>query len=343
MLLQPTARPLCSSSLYLQPTRSYRSRCTRKDMARDGLDFSEAKRPAAFRLCKVSGYMTELLEIRADDPKLHVLFIPGNPGIVAFYKDFVESLYEFLGGHASVTAIGHVSHTKKNWERGRLFSLEEQILHKVDFINQELENLEVPILLVGHSIGSYMAIDVFRRSSEKVTYCIGLYPFLAVNPQSRWQSIVGKIVESQVLSVALSCIAASLGSLPSSAYRLILTNSVGSSWSAAAVEAACSHLVQYQVVRNILFLTMTEFRKLAETPDWKFMREKREKIAFLFGVDDHWGPLQMHKEISKQVPGISLSIERAHPHTFSCTEDGSSCVAKHVARLIQNQVLHSGQ
>lgn len=27
------------------------------------------------------------------------------------------------------------------------------------------------------------------------------------------------------------------------------------------------------------------------------MREKQEKIAFLFGVDDHWGPLQMHEEV----------------------------------------------
>ena len=82
-------------------------------------------------------YTTELLEIHADDPKMHVLFIPGNPGkfgfallclhvhvcfvdlalrtrirvcllivtvgVVAFYKDFVESLYEFLEGHVSVT------------------------------------------------------------------------------------------------------------------------------------------------------------------------------------------------------------------------------------------------
>lgn len=82
-------------------------------------------------------YTTELLEIRADDPKFHVLFIPGNPGefcfifvrmcvvriffevvvelilrriifffnvgVVTFYKEFVESLYEVLGGHASVT------------------------------------------------------------------------------------------------------------------------------------------------------------------------------------------------------------------------------------------------
>lgn len=29
-------------------------------------------------------YTTELLEIHADDPKMHVLFIPGNPGKFGF-------------------------------------------------------------------------------------------------------------------------------------------------------------------------------------------------------------------------------------------------------------------
>ena len=28
------------------------------------------------------------------------------------------------------------------------------------------------------------------------------------------------------------------------------------------------------------------------------MREKQSQIAFLFGVDDHWGPLQMLEEVS---------------------------------------------
>nr|POE68374.1 isoform 2 of lipid droplet-associated hydrolase [Quercus suber] len=149
-------------------------------MGRDQFD-SKAKRTAHFRSCNVSSYTTELLEIHADDPKMHVLFIPGNPGVVAFYKDFVESLYEFLEGRVS------------NWEHGRLFSLEEQIDHKMDFIKQELENIEVPMILVGHSIGSYMAIDIFRRSLEKVTYCIGLYPFLEINPESMMQPIIRKI------------------------------------------------------------------------------------------------------------------------------------------------------
>ncbi|KAK4582684.1 hypothetical protein RGQ29_025751 [Quercus rubra] len=276
-------------------------------MGRVELD-SKAKRQADFRLCNVSSHMTELLEIRADDPKMHVLLIPGNPGVVTFYKDFVESLYEFLEGDASITAISHLSHTKKDWDHGRLFSLEEQTDHKMDFIKQELENIEVPIILVGHSIGSYISIDMFKRSSEKVIYCIGLYPFLALNLQSTEQSIVGKIAASRVVSVALSLIVASLGFLPRSALRLIVTNSLAKSWSAVAVEATCSHLVQYHTMRNVLFMAMTEFRK-----------------------------------ISKQVPGIALSIERGHNHAFSCTEAGASCVAKYVASLIKNQLLHSRQ
>ncbi|KAK4582692.1 hypothetical protein RGQ29_025752 [Quercus rubra] len=293
-------------------------------MGRDQFD-SKAKRTAHFRSCNVSSYTTELLEIHADDPQMHVLFIPGNPGVVAFYKDFVESLYEFLEGHVSVTAIGHTSHTKK-----------------MDFIKQELENIEVPIILVGHSIGSYMAIDIFRRSLEKVTYCVGLYPFLEINPESKMQPIIQKIAASQVLSVAISLIIASLKFLPSWALRLIVTNSLGKSWSATALEATCSHLVQYHTIRNSLFMTMTEFQKLTETPDWAFMRENREKLAFLFGVDDHWAPLQMFEEISNQVPGIALSTESNHTHTFSCTEAGSSFVAKYVASLIKNQLLCSG-
>ncbi|KAM3689629.1 hypothetical protein ACB098_09G062700 [Castanea mollissima] len=326
MLLRPSVRPLCLSlSFHSKARRSYRPKCLSKDMGRVELD-SKAKRQADFRLCNVSSHMTELLEIRADDPKMHVLLIPGNPGVVPFYKDFVESLYEFLDGNASITAISHLSHTKK-----------------MDFIKQELENIEVPIILVGHSIGSYISIDMFRRSSEKVIYCIGLYPFLALNLQSTEQSIIGKIAASRVVSAALSLMVAALGFLPRSALRLIVTNSLAKSWSAVAVEATCSHLVQYHTMRNVLFMAMTEFRKLTATPDWAFMREKKEKLAFLFGGDDHWGPLQMFEEISKQVPGIALSIERGHNHAFSCTEAGASCVAKYVASLIKNQLLLSRQ
>ena len=75
---------------------------------------------ATARTCMVSSFATELLEIRSREPSpsLHVLVVPGNPGIVGFYRDFVEALYENLGGQASVTAIGHISHGQKDYEHG---------------------------------------------------------------------------------------------------------------------------------------------------------------------------------------------------------------------------------
>ncbi|KAK7396742.1 hypothetical protein VNO78_17900 [Psophocarpus tetragonolobus] len=344
------ARLACwtARSLLLLPGPTSRTRfsakCLHTNMSLDNNFRAKPRRRANFRLCNVSSYTSEVLEIQSDAPTLHVLFVPGNPGVILFYKDFVEFLYELLEGTASITAIGHVSHSRKNFEHGRMFSLQEQIDHKIDFIREELQNIEIPILLIGHSIGSYISIEMFKKSPEKVKYCIGLYPFLTLNPHSTTQLLIGKIAKSQVLAAALSYMIASLGLLPVQALRFIVRKSLGNSWSANAVEAACSHLSQYHTMRNVLYMAMTEFRKLSEAPDWAFLGERKAQLAFLFGVDDHWGPLLLLEEISKQVPGIVISIEREnHTHGFCCTEAGSLWVAQHVANLIRNQTACSNQ
>ncbi|KAH9674415.1 alpha/beta-Hydrolases superfamily protein [Citrus sinensis] len=294
------------------------------DMGSENL-LSQSNKSVNLRLSNVSIYTAEVLEIEADDPKLHVLFVPGNP------------------------AIGSAAQTKKNYDHGRLFSLDEQVEHKVAFcLPYQPDGLHqtgiteyrssystgVTIYTVGHSIGAYVALEMLKRSSEKVIYYIGLYPFLALIRPSVTQSIIGKVAASNIASTALSYIIASLGILPSKALRFLVSNSLGRSWSATAVEAACTHLSQ-----------------LTKTPDWAFMRENQSKIAFLFGVDDHWGPQELYEEalsfssltwcsqISKQVPDVPLAIERhGHTHNFSCSEAGSAWVASHVAGLIKNKI-----
>lgn len=173
-------------------------------------------------------------------------------------------------------------------------------------------------------------------------YCIGVYPFLAVNQYSRTQSHIRKIAASPILSVIICLLVALLGLLPVWASRLIVSKSVGISWSATAVDATCTHLRQYHTMRNVLFMAMTEFKELSKTPNWTFMRENQHKISFLYGIDDHWGPMYMFNEISKQAPKISLSVEgEGHTHAFCCTEAGSLWVAHHVTSLIEKKI--SGQ
>ncbi|KAK8454497.1 hypothetical protein SEVIR_5G466400v4 [Setaria viridis] len=278
---------------------------------------------AATRICMVSSFATELLEIRSKEPSLHVLVIPGNPGIAAFYKDFVEALYENLDGQASITAVGHISHSQKDSEHGRLFSLHEQIDHKV-----------------GHSIGAYIGLEVFKRFQNKIKMFVGLYPFLKLNKNSVTQSAIGYIARSSFLSKGVSLFASFIGSLQPSITRGIVRRFLGHSWSVTAVDVACCHLLKYHTMRNVLFMAMTEFQKLTEEPDWTFFRAKEDKIAFLFGVDDHWGPLSHLEEISKRAPGVTLSVEtEGHTHGYCCREIGSFWVADYIANLIKKQSL----
>nr|CAD1824523.1 unnamed protein product [Ananas comosus var. bracteatus] len=144
---------------------------------------------------------------------------------------------------------------------------------------------------------------------------------------------------SAIISAAVSSFASLVGSLPTRVSRVIVRRFLGPSWSTTAIDATCKHLLQYHTMRNVLFMAMTEFRKLSEDPDWEFMKRKQSQIALLFGVDDHWGPLSVFEEVSTRVPGIALSIEReGHTHGYCCTEAGSVWVACHVANLIKNQI-----
>ncbi|KAI3706550.1 hypothetical protein L6452_24366 [Arctium lappa] len=294
---------------------------------------------ANFRLCNVSGRKTELVEIHAKNPRLHVLFIPGNPGVITFYIDFLESLYKQMGETASISGIGYISHSEKDWEHGKLFTLKEQIDHKIDFIQQELQALEVPLVVVGHSIGSFISLEIFKRIPEKVAYFIGLYPFLTVDAESHQQAIIEKIARSQLTSSLISATMALLGLLPIWGSRFIAKISLAKQWSTTALDALCTSLLKYHTMRNVLYLAMTEFEELVKVPDWEFMRENRNRIAFLYGEADHWAPLHMHDEIVKQVPDVVVEVEREGlTHSFSCTVAGSIWVARHVATLIKKTI-----
>ncbi|KAL0426587.1 UNVERIFIED_CONTAM: hypothetical protein Slati_2833500 [Sesamum latifolium] len=199
-------------------------------------------------------------------------------------------------------AVGHISHSEK-----------------ISFIEQELQDVEVPIVLV--------------------VFCIGLYPFLALNTASKTQALIRRLAESPAQCAALSFMGGLLGMLPAPISRLLVKKTIGISWSSSAVEVLRTHILQYHTIRNMLFMAMTEFQKLPEKPDWDFIRGKKNQIAFLFGLDDHWGPLHVYEEILKQAPDARLEVEReGHTHAFSCTEAGSVWVAQHVSSSIKSYI-----
>lgn len=120
-----------------------------------------------------------------------VFFITGNPGLIEYYRTFLTHIYGSLTS-SSFSSLGSTAFhvygrslsgfeaslafkTAKSDHEGHLpFSLQEQISKAQD----ELENLvrevkrvqgtqDVRVILMGHSVGSYILLEVTRRLREK--------------------------------------------------------------------------------------------------------------------------------------------------------------------------------
>ena len=120
-----------------------------------------------------------------------VFFITGNPGLIEYYRTFLTHIYGSLtsssftspestafhvyGRSLSGFEASFASRTAKSDHEGHLpFSLQEQIFK----VQDELENLvrevkrlqgtqDVQVILMGHSVGSYILLEVTRRLREK--------------------------------------------------------------------------------------------------------------------------------------------------------------------------------
>ncbi|KAI4967765.1 hypothetical protein ZWY2020_014979, partial [Hordeum vulgare] len=159
-------------------------------------------------------------------PSLTELLLPGGGVIKAF---------GFIQTYGEACIYKKVSGSS-DYEHGRLFSLHEQIEHKMDFLEQELLHTEQSIIVVGHSIGVYIGLEICKRFQKKVISFVGLYPFLTLNKNAMKQSAIGYVARSSLLSKGVSLFASFIGSLQASVTRSIVKRSQGMLRVATSIE-----------------------------------------------------------------------------------------------------------
>ena len=146
-------------------------------------------------------------------PTHHIFFITGNPGCIAWYHDYLSTLSSHFSTHslninvygASLCNFGTDDGSEELAGRekgGRLLSLQEQI----EFVERRLEDYvavheagcgqkEQKVIVVGHSVGAYIGLEILRRWRERVrgkedtrlqiVGFIGLWPALTGLAKSR--------------------------------------------------------------------------------------------------------------------------------------------------------------
>ncbi|UYV79338.1 C2orf43 [Cordylochernes scorpioides] len=276
-------------------------------------------------------------------PGLIIIFIPGNPGAIDYYEEFLKALYEGLQRAVPIWGISHAGHAMsppgyprpKIQGNEELYSLEGQVAHKVAFIQKYVPaNREV--ILIGHSIGCYVVLEILRRlPGLQVPRAVLLFPTverMASTPQGQWVwPLLTYLRYPTLLGVyALSCLS------PQMQWRVL-------SWYFKdrpvpdCVYRGCMHLFQPECARLCMLMARDELQKV-HALDEDTVATNLHRITFYYGTEDRWCPLSYYQDMKDRFPEGDIRLCR-HGFQHAFVMDNSKEVGALVAAWILVEVL----
>eukprot|EP00891_Asterochloris_glomerata_P000518 jgi/Astpho2/518/Aster-x0937 len=263
--------------------------------------------------------LRELFLCLTGTEELQILIIPGNPGAAGYYTPYMEHLHEQLRGRASIRAVSHLGHGPNSSRRSRQrCDLKQQILHKLHYVQQHMSP-RTPLVLIGHSIGAFMALAVSNsleqdpdghqtiespgkaRTNSKV---LALFPFFQTNPGDTEQ--FGYLM----LQVSSAC---------------------GHEMDEHAITTTLG-MLSFVTVRSGFVLGQHEFRDLAAPADWAQLH--RLGLGVIYGEKDRWLPRHQWQHFV-DLPGLQGKLTAGHNHDFCVSVKSSQHIAELSAAMME--------
>ena len=300
----------------------------------------------------IEGTPTELLRLPgASGARHHVLILPGNPGSPHFYVDFARALHRASGGRLPITITSHASHSAASTGRSgsppRFHDLASQVSHKVAVArwllqqraasapHSQAESAEPApppqqqpqrLILLGHSVGAYMCLEVMRALPEgAVAHALLLFPTLAhigASPNG-----VALLPYFQMGRWALASAALALGALPACLQRAAARAFLPAAASPATVAAAAT-LIHPAVAVNALYLALTEMQEIGAL-DGALAARVGGRCSAYFGAGDPWNRPGDHARAAEALgAGARVHLcSEGHPHGFVLHPKSAEAVA----------------
>ncbi|KAK6167542.1 hypothetical protein SNE40_021543 [Patella caerulea] len=299
----------------------------------------------------VTGCVTHVLKF-GEIPKLKskskflFLVIPGNPGVIEYYEEFMRQLYHrgnnkipvwgmSYAGHVSIGSDG-TGFTELVKQPPEECTLLGQIRHKLAFIEECIPE-DIKLILIGHSIGSYMILRLLKYlPKHQVLRCFLLFPTIermALSPR-------GQIITPLLHYLRWVCVwfvkAVSYLS-PQMQYRIILRIFKGNKVPECALNATMN-LFDPACVNHITYLARDEMDMVTDL-DQDLIRNNISKLSFYYGAEDHWCPKEYCYEMKKNFPHADIRLcDKNYAHAFVL--NSSQEMSKIVWEWIQKDLHH---
>lgn len=309
---------------------------------------------------------------------VHVVIVPGNPGVVEFYERFSAVLHEELGHGVHVTVVSHAGHARGRHNNKRVFDFQDQVRHKQEFLRALMDGtlqvlhsssnhdtladvrahtprpeatgsqpgstadpIQAPVpqfVLMGHSIGAYMCTQLMCTLPE---HSVAQAHLLTPTLLHIGSTPNGRRLTPvfRYLRWAAALLAGALSLMPSFLRRWLLSWNVGTD--ACALDGM-EELCCPHVVRNSLWMALHEMEQLRDLDD-RPLRQHAHKIRGLFAHGDQWVPPEHRELLTSRFADIDwqLAQDARVKHAFVLT--GPDQVARQCAQWVAqlDGVLHT--
>uniref|UniRef100_A0A3Q3WZN5 Lipid droplet-associated hydrolase n=1 Tax=Mola mola TaxID=94237 RepID=A0A3Q3WZN5_MOLML len=190
--------------------------------------------------------------------------------------------------------------------------------------------METSLVLVGHSIGCYIILEMMRRNPElKIIKAIMLFPTIERMAQTPQGKIMTPVLCEMRYLAYLSVFLLSLlpAVLKASLIKLLLGGICSLD---QTVVQPTTDVVLFPCVANAMYLGGQEMRKVLER-DNITIRKNLKKLIFYYGGTDNWCPVQYYHDIKQDFPHGDVRLcKKGFRHAFVL--DAGSEVAKMALR-----------
>jgi pimeloyl-ACP methyl ester carboxylesterase len=256
---------------------------------------------------------------RGGKPRFLVV-LPGNPGDAAFYQAFVQEL-ERRGHEATVASHPCLFEAPADllvYARHQAASARRHLADR----GRTVEDVE--LILVGHSVGGYLAYLIVAHGLLPVARVILLFPFL-MRPALRGRLILRALAAPWLVRVGL----AALRGVPRVLRRWLITRA-----GAADLAPLVLPLFESREVLGCVSMAVRERQEIASRQDARYLLghalfQQAETFATLLCERDFWAPAAL----AAQLPGARL-LPAPVSHTFVVDARQRQLVAEAVHQLL---------
>jgi len=273
-------------------------------------------------------------------PDTVLLFIPGNPGVIDFYIPFLSSIYDSSttvhGLSFAILAHTHVGYStnSKTWPKDDHVGLVSQVAALVEVVDtiQKEYGYKTKIILAGHSMGSWLSLQVLKARPDVISSMLLLFPSI-----SNIAGTPNGISLSWLFRPSVPSMIANLSRLSPYIPRGILAR-LFPAYPRDQLDVLRSFIASPCAVYTSLTLANDEMRTICAL-DANLLHEHAAKLHFYFAESDGWVGdereriLDVLKETHSSLYPDTVKIVHGHrdiPHAFCINhsvEIASQCVS----------------